>query len=103
MSGVARFGQGGVGAMPTSMVNVVAGGTAFAMAALAAGAAMQNDLMRAGGPVFVNEKLRRFGRRPGGLGDQSNFSNNFLQPRARVAAHGQQKVVTEVGLITKPS
>ena len=91
MGGVAGFGERGIGAVPAGVVLVVAGGASFAVAALAAGAAVQDDFMRAGSPVFVDEKFLCFGGGASGFRDESNFSDNFLQARARIAAHGQQR------------
>src|SRR5450631_202264 len=87
--GFAGFGQGGVGAVPAGVVDVVAGGASFAVTALAAGSAVQDDFARAGSPVFVDEEFGCFGGGSGGLGDQSDFGGDFLKARARVAAHGQ--------------
>ena len=57
VGGLTSLGQRGVGAMPAGVIGVVAGGAPFAMAALAAGSAVQDDLARSGGPVFVDEKI----------------------------------------------
>src|SRR5438552_3718379 len=95
VGGVAGLGQGCVGAVPAGVVDVVSGGTAFAVTALAAGAAVQDDFAWAGGPVFVDEKFRGFGGGSGGLGDQSDFGGDFLQAGARAAAHGQQRAAVE--------
>src|SRR5579872_4178085 len=91
MRGLAGLGQGRIGAMPFGVVDVVAGRASFAVAALAAGAAMQNDLVRARYPVFINEKLGGIRRWTGGLGNQSDFSRDSLQPGASIAAHGQER------------
>ena len=67
MGGFAGFGERGVGAVPAGMVGVVAGGASFTVAALAAGAAVEDDLVRTGGPVFVDEKICSLRSRAGGL------------------------------------
>src|SRR5580700_7241027 len=53
MGDFAGLGKRGVGAVPTGMIDVVTGGASLAVAALAAGAAVYDDLVRAGRPVFV--------------------------------------------------
>src|SRR5579864_5612775 len=60
LGSVTGFAQRRVGTVPAGVVGVVAGGTSLAVAALAAGAAMQHDLVRPGSPVFVDKKFRRF-------------------------------------------
>src|SRR6202034_1623136 len=50
---LASLGEGGVGAVPAGMICVVAGGTALAVAALAGGSAVQDDLARGRRPGFV--------------------------------------------------
>ena len=47
--------------VPAGVVDVVTRRTSFAVAALAAGAAMQDDLVRSGSPVFVDKEFRGFG------------------------------------------
>src|SRR5579863_709269 len=54
---LASFGQRRVGTVPAGVVHIVAGGAALAVAALATGSAVQDDLARAGGPVFVDEEF----------------------------------------------
>jgi hypothetical protein len=44
------------------VIYIVARGTSFAVAALAAGAAVQDDLVRSSHPVFVDEEVGGFGR-----------------------------------------
>jgi hypothetical protein len=51
------------------VIYVVTGGAAFAVAALAAGGAVQDDFAGAGGPVFVDEKFWGIGSGARGLGD----------------------------------
>jgi len=69
VGGFARFRKRGIRAVPTGMVHVVAGRTAFAVAALAARGAVQDDLTRTGRPVFVDEEFQGFGSGSGWLGD----------------------------------
>src|ERR1700733_2831417 len=90
VSNFAGFGQGCVRSVPSRMVHVVPGGPSFAMAALAAGAAMHDDLMRPSDPVFVDEEIGGVGRGSGGLCDHSSFVGDLLQLGARVAAHRQK-------------
>src|SRR5205823_4504910 len=79
VSRVTGFGNGGIGAVPAGMVLVVSGGASFAMAALPTGAAVQDDFVRAGRPVLVDEELSRFGAGAGGLADQTDFGSDSLQ------------------------
>ena len=73
------LGESRIGSMPFGVIGVVAGGASFAMAALAAGGAMQDDLVGAGDPVFVDEEFDGFRRGTGGFGDQSDVGRNPLQ------------------------
>ena len=52
--------------MPAGVIGIVSGGASFAVAALAAGAAMHDDFVRARSPVFVDEEIRGCGGRGGG-------------------------------------
>jgi hypothetical protein len=91
MGGFAGLGERSVWAVPFGVVDVVAGGASFAVAALATVGAMQHDLVRASSPVLVNEKCRRVGGGSGRLRDESNFGDDSLQLRARIAAHGEER------------
>src|SRR6266850_2437396 len=64
---VARDCKCCIGAVPAGVVGVVSGGTALAVAAMAAGSAVQNDLVWAGGPVFVDVELGGLGCRACGF------------------------------------
>src|SRR5215471_15115460 len=75
----AGFGQGGVGAVPLGVVDVVAGGASLAVAALAAGAAVQDDFVRSGDPVFVDEEVGSVVCWRGSFGDQSDIGCHSLQ------------------------
>jgi hypothetical protein len=88
VGGLASLGESRVGTVPAGVVDIVSGGTAFAVATLAAGSAVKDDFARASGPVFVNEEIGSFGGGAGGLGNQSCLGGDFLQARASVAAHG---------------
>lgn len=89
--GFARGDHGRVGSVPAGMINVVAGRTSLAVAALAAGCAMQDDFVRACCPVLVNIELRELRRGRGRLGDQSSFGGHLLEAAACVAPHGHQR------------
>src|SRR5215469_13073151 len=76
---LAGFGKRGVGAVPAGVRSVVAGGTSLTMAALSAGAAVQDNFVRSGGPILVDEELCHRGDGRGGLADQPDFGNHLLQ------------------------
>ena len=77
---VACFGKSGVGAVPAGVRSVVTGGPSLAMAALSAGAAVQDNFVRSGGPILVDKELCDRGGWSGGLADQPDFRNHLLQP-----------------------
>src|ERR1035441_3279956 len=78
VGGFAGLGQGGVGAVPAGVVDVVAGGASFAVAALAAGSAVQDDFARASSPVFIDEKIGGFSGGSGGGGGSNHFLGGFV-------------------------
>ncbi len=91
MGNAAGFGQGAVRSVPAGVGGVVAGGTSFAMAALTTASTMDDDFVRAGGPVFVNEELGSVSAWRGRLRNQAYFGRDFLQAGARVATHGDER------------
>ena len=89
VGGFAGFGQGCVGSVPSGVIVFVAGGASFAVTALTTSAAMQNNFMRTGDPVLVDEEFGSVGRWAGWPGDESDFGRHFLELRACIAPHGE--------------
>src|SRR2546430_3749152 len=86
-----RFGKRGVRPMPARMIGVVTCWAPLAMVALAAGGAVEDDLVWSGKPVLVNIEFGRFRRRRCRPGDESSFGCDLLQPGTGVAPHRQQR------------
>src|SRR3984957_6231918 len=78
VGGFAGLGYGWVGAVPAGAIHVVTGGAAFAVAALSASSAVQDDFVRAGGPVFIDVEIVGFGGGCGGLGHQAHLRGGFF-------------------------
>src|ERR1700720_3026225 len=79
MASLARLRHSTIRPVPTRMIRIVPGGSAFPRTALSAGRAVQNRLMRTSCPVFVNVEFGSRHRRGRGPGNQSRVGYNLLQ------------------------
>jgi hypothetical protein len=73
------------------VVDIVSGGASFAVLALTAGRAMENDFPRPCQPILIDKETNRLSGGAYQLRNYSRLGRNPLQLGTGIAAHGHER------------